>query len=168
VWADEKAGDLKLCLPMKADGHVVGLQTISDREGFEKKFLYGQRTSEAVYVIDNKGPKVFVEGYATGLSVAAAMHALKRRFCLIVCFTAGNLLKVAKNHGEGYVVADNDLPNPQADYPGGTGLRVAKETGLPFWLSDRMPEDFNDFHQRVGPFQASQSLKAAFFIREHA
>lgn len=165
LWKDDKHGDVKLCIPMQADGRVVGLQTISDAPGFEKKFLYGQRTSEAVYVIDNKGPKVFCEGYATALSVAAAMHALKTRFCLIVCFSAGNLLKVAKNHGQGFVIADNDKPSQLAPEPGGMGLKVAKEIGLPYWLSDRMPEDANDYHQRAGLFRLSQSIKAAFFLR---
>lgn len=170
LWEDEKAGDVKLCIPMQADGKVVGLQTISDAPGFEKKFLYGQRTSEAVYVIDNRGqradaPTLFAEGYCTGLSAAAAMHSLKLRFRLIICFTAGNMLKVARNHGTGLVIADNDNPSQLAPEPGGMGLKVAKEIGLPYWLSDRIGEDANDYHAREGLFRLSQSLKAAFFIR---
>jgi putative DNA primase/helicase len=151
LWQDE--GACKLVIPMRADGRIVGIQTISDQDGFEKRFLYGQRTSEAVYLI--------VEGYATALSVAKAMHALKRRFTLIVCFSAGNLLKVARNHGEGMVIADNDKQTELAPEPGGMGLKVAKEIGLPFWISDRCPEDANDYHQRAGLFRLSQSLLRA-------
>jgi putative DNA primase/helicase len=38
------------------------------------------------------------------------------------------------------VIADND--------ESGTGERVAKESGLKYWMSDKVGEDFNDFHQR--------------------
>lgn len=152
-------GHKLLLIPMRVDGKIVGVQRISDQPGHEKRFLYGQRTSEAVYVIDNKGPKFFVEGYATGLSVRAALVALKARYTIFVCFTAGNLLRVAKNHGEGIVIADNDKPCVPHPAPGGHGLEVAKSIGLPYWLSDREAEDFNDFEQRAGLFRASQSLK---------
>lgn len=176
VWLDER-GVRKLCIPMRADGRIVGLQTISDQPSnlredgtevpaFEKKFIYGQRTSEAVYVIDNKGQKFFVEGYATGLSVRAALQALKVRYTIVICFNAGNMLKVAKNHGEGIVIADNDAPSKQVPSPGGMGLKVAQESGLPFWLSDREKEDFNDFHVRRGLFAASQSLKLTMMKRK--
>jgi putative DNA primase/helicase len=158
VWTHE--GVRKLVIPMMADGRLVGMQTISDQEGFEKRFQYGQRTSEAVYVMDARGPKFYAEGYATSLSLRAALQALKVRYTIIVCFTAGNLLKVARNHAEGIVIADNDMPSPVAPEPGGMGLKVAKETGLPYWLSDRAPEDLNDYMVRCGLFRTSQSLKA--------
>lgn len=165
VWDDTENGLKKLCIPMYADGHIVGVQTISDQEGFEKRFLFGQRISEAVFVLDNKGPKFFAEGWATSLSLRAALQALKVRYTIIVCFTAGNLLKVARNHAEGIVIADNDLPSPVATEAGGMGLKVAKEVGLPYWLSDRAPEDFNDFTTRAGLFRASQSLKVLMMKR---
>lgn len=162
LWRDERSGDTKLCIPMRVDGQLVGLQTISDREGFDKKFLYGQRTSEACYMIDNKGPRVFCEGYATGLSVRRALQSLKMRYTLIVTFTAGNLLKVAKNHGAGLVIADNDRPSANHPNPGGHGVAVAKELealGLPYWLSDREAEDANDVEQRAGTFRLAMGLK---------
>lgn len=168
VWRDEKKGDAKLCLPMRVDGRLVGLQTISDAPGHEKKFIYGQRTNGAVYCVDNKGSTtLLVEGYGTGLSVAAAMHALKTRFRLIVCFSAGNLAKIAANFADAIVIADNDKQSPLAPELGGMGLKVAKASGLRYWLSDRCPEDFNDYHQRVGLFKASQSLRAVLFQRQN-
>lgn len=167
VWFDEKNQVNKLCIPMFVDRRVVGLQTISDGEGFEKKFLYGQRTSEAVYVIDNKGLKVFTEGYATALSVRAALQALKVRYTLFVCFSAGNLKKIATNHGSGLVIADHDKPSELAPEYGGMGLKVAKDIGLPYWMAEEPGHDFNDFAKRAGLFKASQALKP-FFTRTRA
>lgn len=185
VYWDEKAQDNKLCLPMKVDGRIVGLQTISDqlaherigRDGkpeqvpsFEKRFMYGQRTSDAVYMIDNKGPKVFCEGYATGLSVARALHAARQRFTLFITFTAGNMLRVAKNHGEGLVITDHDRPSQAHPNPGGHGAAVAKEleaAGLMSWMSDVEGEDANDFEARMGTFRLSMQLKG-FFVRRRA
>ena len=159
VWIDEKAGDRKLCIPMRADGKLVGLQTISDKDGHEKRFLFGQRTSEAVYVIDNRGRRILVEGYATALSVRQALQALKCRYRIIVCFSASNLLKVARNHGTGIVVADCDHPSPVAPLEGGMGWKVAMGTNLPFWRATGAGLDFNDHVRAVGLFRASQELK---------
>ena len=157
VWADGEVR--KLCIPMRADGQLVGLQTISDQPPFEKRFLYGQRTRDAVYVMDNKGRKWFCEGYATGLSVRAALQALKVRYTLIVCFSASNLLNAAKNHGTGFVVADKDHETVLAPDEGGMGWKVATETGLAFWKAPEAGMDFNDFAMKHGVFRASQELK---------
>lgn len=174
VFTDDK-GRRKLCIPMRADGRIVGLQTISDQPAhtingkdvpaFEKRFLYGQRLDQCVNTMDNHGPKFYCEGFATALSVRAALTAIKTRYTVIVCFTAGNMLKVAKNHGEGIVIADNDMPSQQVPHAGGMGLKVAQDIGLPFWISDREKEDFNDHAQRVGLFRSSQSLKAVLMKR---
>lgn len=167
VWHDEKNNVNKLCIPMFVDRKVVGLQTISDAPGFEKKFLYGQRTSEAVYVIDNRGPKVFAEGYVTALSVRAALQALKVRYTLFVCFSAANMKKIAANHGEGIVIGDYDKPSEHVPHAGGMGLKVCQDIGLPFWTSNEEGIDFNDYARRNGLFKASQALKP-FFTRTRA
>jgi putative DNA primase/helicase len=142
-------GEQILIIPMRVDGHLVGLQLINE-EG-KKKFLYGQRTSNAEFVFDNKGTHIFCEGYATALSIRKAMKNLKRRYTLHVCFSAGNMLKIASAIGEGIVIADNDAS--------ATGEKTAKQIGLPYWMSDTVGEDFNDFHARAGIFQAAQSLR---------
>lgn len=159
IYADPQTRERKLCLPMRSGTHLVGLQTITDAEGFEKRFLYGQQTSEAVFCIDNHGPMVFCEGFSTGLSVRRALQALKQRYTLVITFTAGNLLKVARNHGKGFVIADYDRPTRLYPEHGGHGLAVAKQTGLPYWLSDREGEDANDVEQRAGTFRLSMELK---------
>jgi putative DNA primase/helicase len=141
-------GDAELlAIPMWANGMMVGCQLI--KPDGEKKFLYGQRTAGAAFVIDNKGDNILCEGYATALSIQKAMKSLKRPYTIHVCFSAGNLKKVAEGK-QGLVIADNDAS--------GTGERVAKEIGWPYWMSDTVGEDANDFHMRVGLFKFTQSL----------
>lgn len=143
-----QAGKPVLLIPMRVGGSLVGVQQIDEDGG--KKFLYGQRTSGATFCFDNKGINILCEGYATALSVRACMQNLKSRYRIHVCFSAGNLAKIAETLETGLIVADNDAS--------GTGEKVARESGWPFWMSDLVGEDFNDYHQRVGLFQASQSL----------
>lgn len=146
VWINE--GVQYLIIPMRADGHLVGCQVI-DPEG-TKKFLFGQRSAGAEFCFDNKGPHILCEGYATALSIRAALKSMKRRYTLHVCFSAGNMKKIASTIQAGLVVADNDAS--------ATGERTAKEIGWPYWMSDVVGEDANDTHQRVGLFKFSQSL----------
>jgi putative DNA primase/helicase len=154
VW-DTPEGEGKLVIPMRKQGRVIGCQLIN-HEG-EKKFLYGQESKGAVFTFDAKGMPIFCEGLATGLSIQAIMRANKLRYCIHICFSAGNLKEVARTIQDGIVVADND--------PSGVGERIAKETGKIYWISDTVGEDFNDYHQRVGLFKASQSLKKLFIAK---
>lgn len=147
VWKHETDG-LLLVIPMRVGHRLVGCQIINEEGG--KKFLFGQRTSGAAFVFDNHGPNILCEGYATALSIKAAMKALKRRYTLHVCFSASNLAKVASTLPNGFVVCDNDASR--------TGENTTIKTGFPYWISDTVGEDFNDFHQRAGLFKASQSL----------
>lgn len=144
----------KLIIPVRVEGELVGCQII-DETG-TKKFLYGQRTSGASFDFDNKGKHYYCEGYATGLSLRHALRSLKRNYVIHVCFSAHNLLKLAQKFG-GYVIADND--------ESGTGERIAKQTGLPYWMSDVVGEDANDAHQRLGLFKFTQSLTQSLPIR---
>ena len=147
IWVYE--GKHFLIIPMRVDGSLVGCQVI-DPDG-TKKFLFGQRTSGAEFCFDNKGTHILCEGYATALSIRAALKSMKRRYTLHVCFSAGNMKKVASTIDQpGLIVADNDAS--------ATGERTAKEIGWPYWMSDVVGEDANDTHQRVGLFKFSQSL----------
>lgn len=141
-------GKLLLVVPMWVGSEVVGCQLI-DEQG-EKRFLFGQRTAGAAHIIDSKGPTILCEGYATGLSVQAALKKLNRPYRIFVCFSAGNMLKVSRSVPEGLVIADNDRS--------GTGQRIAREIGWTYWLSDIEGEDANDAHKRLGLFRFSQSL----------
>lgn len=156
-WADENQN--LLCIPMRIGDALVGVQMI-DRDG-GKRYLTGQRTSEAEYLISNNGRGAadwFVEGYATGLSLRECLHALRMRYRIHITFSAGNLVKVAALHDGGYVVADND--------ESGTGERVAVQTGLPYYLPAF--GDFNDFARKEGIFRASQSLRKWLFSIPHS
>jgi putative DNA primase/helicase len=146
VWAHE--GKQTLVIPMRMNGALLGCQLI-DEYGV-KKFLTGQKTSGAEFVFDNKGPHILCEGYATALSVRLAMKNLKRHYTLHVCFSAGNMVKVAGTLPSGFIVVDNDVS--------GTGQRVAAQIGWPTWMSEVEGEDANDAYQRLGLFKFSQSL----------
>jgi phage/plasmid primase-like uncharacterized protein len=145
LWVEGKP---VLLIPMRVAGSLVGVQQIDADGG--KKFLYGQRTSGATFTFDNRGVNIVCEGYATALSVRAAMKQMKHRYTLHVCFSAGNMVKVASGLESGIVIADNDAS--------GTGQEAAQKIGWPTWMSDRTGEDANDFHIRVGMFAFTQSL----------
>lgn len=146
VWKTDTG--LILVVPMRLGANLVGCQMIDETGG--KKFLFGQRTSNAEFVFDNKGPHILCEGYATALSIRMAMKALKRRYTLHVCFSAGNMEKIAATLSGGFVVADNDAST--------TGEKTAKKIGWPFYMPPTIGHDFNDFHQQVGLFKSSQEL----------
>jgi putative DNA primase/helicase len=149
VWTTN--GTRLLVIPMRVGQGIVGCQLIDEAGG--KKFLAGQRTSDAAFVAQNKGLPVLCEGYATGLSIKAAMTALRARYSLFVCFSAHNLGRIAKTLPKGLIVADNDAS--------GTGERVARETGWPYFMPPEVGHDFNDFHQSTSLFKCSQALRSA-------
>lgn len=147
VWHDD--GTAKLVLPMRNGKYLRGCQLINP-DG-TKKFLFGQRSKGAYFCMDGGGIPIFCEGYATALSIKACMTANKIACSIYVCFSASNLIEVASKIDGGFVVADHDSNR--------VGQSSAEKTGRPYWLSDKEGEDFNDYHQRVGLFTASQSLK---------
>lgn len=133
-----------LVIPMRVNHSLVGCQLIS-QEG-DKRFLTGQQTKSATAVFDNKGVTILCEGYATALSIRRALKSIRQRYKIVVCFSANNILEIAKE--ECFIVADND---PK-------GLSVAQRTGQPYWVSDVDGEDFNDFEIRTGSIYAGESL----------
>lgn len=147
VWTSD-AGSF-LVIPMRIDGKIVGCQLIDDKG--VKKFLKGQTTKGATLSIDAKGFPIFCEGYATGLSIREVLKASNIKYSIHVCFSASNMQFVARQFPYGLIVADNDNSH--------VGETSARKTGKPYWLSTAIGEDFNDFHKRVGTFQASQALK---------
>lgn len=125
-----------LLVPMRdlSTGVVNSLQSITV-DG-QKKFLSGGRAKGSVFVIGSGKETYLCEGYATGLSVKAALDSLYRKARVVVCFSAANLAHVAKRLG-GYVIADNDAS--------GIGQKYAEQTGLPWWMPPT-EGDANDFH----------------------
>lgn len=140
VWKD------LLVLPMRISQNLVGCQLISPNG--DKRFLTGQRTKGASLVIDNKGRNIVCEGFATGMSVRRAMKHLRERYTIHVCFSAGNMVEVANNLRDPFVVADNDL----------VGVATAKKIAPHYWVGEA-GEDFNDTEQRIGTEAAAESLR---------
>jgi phage/plasmid primase-like uncharacterized protein len=149
VWNRET--DNVMVVPMRIGRNVVGCQLI--KPDGDKKFLFGQRSGGAEFVMGQKGSHVLCEGFATALSVQQAMRNLKLPYVLHVAFSAGNMKKVAATLPTGLVIADNDASR--------TGERVAQEIGWPYWMSDVVGEDFNDAHQRLGLFPLVLQLRSA-------
>ena len=146
VWWPNPEQNL-LCIPMRVGRDLVGVQLI-DRTG-SKRYLSGQRTSGAEYVIANNGPRAidwWVEGFATALSLRDCLQALRLRYRIHVTFSAGNLKGMAT---EGVVVADNDESR--------TGENAAIATGLPYLLPPK--GDFNDWIRADGVFKTSQAVR---------
>jgi putative DNA primase/helicase len=135
-----------LVIPMRIDGDLVGCQLI-DPEG-NKKFLSGQKTKKASAIFDNKGPVILCEGYATALSIRRALKAIRTRYKIVVCFSAGNLSEIANTYPDSVLVADHDP----------IGIRVSKQISRPYWISPNQGEDFNDYELRVGSEIAGKAL----------
>lgn len=151
VWWPDELNNL-LCVPMRVGSNLVGVQLI-DREG-SKRFLTGQRTSGAEYVISNDGPGAsdwWVEGYASGLSLRECLKALRLRYRIHVCFSAHNLMTMARTAERGCVVADHDAS--------GAGEKAALGAGLPYFMPPEVGQDINDLHKLLGTFKTSQILR---------
>ncbi len=144
--------DNLLVVPMYSGKLIVGCQMI-DVDG-NKKFLHGQQAKGAEFALGRGDMHAWCEGYATGLSIHAAA---KQRLTVHVCFSAGNLTLMAKQAGNGIVVADND--------PSGTGEKAAQATGLSCYMPPTVGQDFNDLHRELGLFKAAMTLNE--FLREN-
>ena len=138
-----------IVIPMRIDGSLSGLQLIS-AEG-KKTFLTGQKNKGACTVIDNKGKVILCEGMATGMSIRRALKAMRMRYTIVICFSAGNILEMSKIYPDCVVVADNDP----------VGLRVARKTGKLWCAPPLAGEDFNDMEVRIGKEKAGKFLTAA-------
>lgn len=120
----------------------IGLQRIN-AEG-DKKFLTGQRSKGAVFRLGSgRSREVWLcEGYATALSVRAALGALYRPADVVACFSAGNIRHVASLGIGTHVMADHDAS--------GAGEQAAQATGLPYAMPAQIGMDANDVHRADG------------------
>jgi putative DNA primase/helicase len=137
--------DGELLVPMRDIRNyrlLTGLQRI-DADG-RKMFLSGSRAQESIFKIGSGEARErwLCEGFATGLSLYAALRDLRRQAQVIVCFSAGNILAVSKLvKRPAFVFADNDAS--------GTGQKVAEDSGLP-WVMPEEVGDANDVHAAKG------------------
>lgn len=147
------APDGSLLIPMRdLANKLVGLQSIQwndAAEKFQKKFLPGMKAKGAVYRLGSGAEIILCEGYATGLSIHAAVKRLRLNASVMCCFSAANIVTVAKTHGH-FVAADNDQSN--------TGEQAAMATGLPWLMPDTVGEDWNDVHATEGLMAVCKSV----------
>jgi putative DNA primase/helicase len=125
-------------------------------ESGEKKFLTGGRTRLGIHRLGaaRAGRIVLCEGYATGLSIDAALGRLPGAHAVVVCFSARNLELVASRFPGAVVAADNDESL--------TGELCAERTGLRWIMPPDIGDDFNDMHQRHGLHAVINQLRSAF------
>jgi len=142
-----------LCVPMRIDGRLSGLQVIAP-DG-SKRFVYGTNATYATFDIGNGGLHVYTEGLATALTAQLVMATLKIPYTIHCCFSAGNLKKVALKIGSGIILADHDESK--------TGENAAKDTGLKYFMSPLVGEDFNDYWLTNGTFKASMEIKKLIY-----
>ena len=137
------AGNLLIPMRHYRDYHRLQSVQMIGPDG-SKKFLPGGKASEAVYKIGKGAERYYCEGYATALSVRAALrHLYRDRHSEVwVCFSAGNIPKVALSSRRSMVIADNDL--------NGVGEKAAKQTGLPYWMPREPGTDTNDYMLSYG------------------
>lgn len=150
-----------LLVPMRhwRSNRLVGVQSIRWLEAerrYEKKMLAGMRAKGAVLRLGS--PQAartwLVEGYATALSVEAALKLLRLRDSVTVCFSAGNLIHVAQQ-----LQAERQAVAVFADHDAsGAGERAARQTGAPWVMSPLQGEDANDMHQREGVFRVANLM----------
>lgn len=143
-----------VCVPMRIDGKLSGLQTI-EPDG-TKKFLYGSNASMATFDI-GRGKTVFlVEGLLTGLSLQDVLKRIKIDYKIRICFSAGNMKKIADSMKECFLVVDND--------ESGTGQRVGQESGKPYYVPEITGDDLNDEVRRVGVFKVMQKFQKILYF----
>lgn len=122
-----------------------------------KLFLAGGKAKGSVFFI---GPYMaserwLCEGYATALSIRAALKALHRDAQVVACFSAGNLAHMGRLVRDlrpaAYVCADNDASE--------AGAKAAEETGLPWVMPPTVGQDANDMQMEAGARALAQLLR---------
>ena len=177
--------DNLLLVPMRnvKTGAVQSLQTITP-DG-QKRFLAGGRAKGGVFNLGRSSTRWYCEGYATGLSVQAALRRMYRDDQVVVCFSAANLAHVANPAPSSprppHVIADHDLykcgnkccghtwskvglpfdiacPQCGRSVVPPAGEKNAVITSLPYWMPPE-PGDANDFHQKHGVEALANALR---------
>lgn len=148
----------ELFVPMRSleNNELVGGQIIRwlmNERVWEKKMIHGMCAKGAVLRLGSRhsAETWLCEGYATGLSIEAALRRVSSNASVLICFSAWNMGHVAPMvSGKKFIFADNDVS--------GTGLRTATESGLPFCMSPIAGEDANDWHARSGVLAVAKAI----------
>lgn len=144
--------DQTLLVRMENGGNLVGLQTIEMADGeWKKKMLFGTRAKGASLSLSRGTWPILCEGYATGLSIQEALKSTPMGAYVIVCFSAGNIVEIARKHPNARVFADNDVSK--------AGQEAAEKSGRPWVISDVVGEDANDLWRRDPMALSSKLIK---------
>lgn len=136
-----------LLVPARIGTEIVSLQKIDP--GGEKRFLTGGKVAGASFNIGSGKIEILCEGYATGLSIKAALDGLHLSSRVACCLSAANIATVAEKRRGAMIVADNDKPIAQFNGMG-TGEFYARRTGLPWVMPPDLETDANDLHLAAG------------------
>jgi putative DNA primase/helicase len=150
----------ELLVPMRnvVTNNLQGYQRIfwdAETRKWEKKMLLGMQARNAVmFMGDRKAQEAWLcEGYATGLSIHAALRSVGLKASVVVCFSASNMVAVADQiKGQRFIFADNDESK--------TGEEFANKTGLPWTIADTVGFDANDLHKKNGLFAVMAKIMA--------
>jgi antirestriction protein ArdC/phage/plasmid primase-like uncharacterized protein len=165
-----------LLVPMvDQEGHLWNVQRVLPRKlptGVDKLFLKGGRKSGLFHVIGEisaNQPLVMAEGYATAASVYEATG-----WPCVVCFDAGNLVKVTEQFKQRFpdallvVAGDDDLPtlakkgkNPGREKATLAAQKASAALAFPLGLNPDQ-SDFNDLVASLGTEAGSQQIRASF------
>lgn len=147
-----------ILIPARRGNAVTSAQLIW--EDGTKKFLFGGEMGGASHRIASGVYTWLCEGYATGLTVRAALKGLKVRATVVCCFSASNIVAVARQvRGRAFIAADNDKPLEQFGWIG-TGEYYARQADLPYGMPPVVGADFNDMHQHESIFAVQRVLTA--------
>lgn len=136
-----------LLVPGRINGQITTLQKIYE-DGRKMSLKHGSIGGASFSIGD--GPLEFLcEGYATGLSIKAALSGMSVRARVTCCFAAANVAEVATKRRRALIVTDNDKPIPQLGNLG-TGEYFARRTGLPWTMPPELGTDANDLHLSSG------------------
>lgn len=153
------ATDGELVIPMRdcVSDAITGAQVIRLVDNaWEKKMLPGMRAKGAALRIGHPRASEtwMVEGYATGLSVDAALKLLRLSASVLVCFSAHNLVHVSSRvPGRRFVFADHDASR--------AGETAALATGLPYVMAPTLGQDANDLMQSDGVIAVAKLIMEA-------
>lgn len=135
-----------LAIPLSdKNGKFWNFQMIADNG---KKLFCSGKVGDCFYKINGNEDVILCEGFATGMSIHKAIGST-----VIVCFSAGNLIKIAKQFkGKNAIVAcDNDSKNEV-----NTGLEAGKKIKNLYGIDYIIPEnkdtsitDFNDIETSI-------------------
>jgi putative DNA primase/helicase len=159
-------GGAAIVVPARIGLRVTSVQLIWT-DG-TKKFLYGGDMGGATHRVASGLDTWLCEGFATALSLRAALKGLSRRDTILVCFSASNIARVGESiRGRRWIAADHDAPpkaKPEQFNGLGAGEFYARKAGAPYLMPPVAGMDINDMHQADGIFVVQKLIST--MIRE--